>query len=613
MNNKKTVFTGALAFAAAIGTAGCARYIYFKNLPMKERCDKCSVKFKKAISSLGKGLPDIGIEECADNSGELKTFGNGEFISEAKSGAKWRLGYAEKSILPGDINEKKYCIAGNTRFPANYQNGVLDDILIRTVVIDDGSGRGAVSFSAVDCIGLSNKNVNEIRSRLSAFSKENNIALINVSSTHTHSGIDTMGIWGPIVEVYKNNKKVLKTGSGSMMSSCDDGYVDFVLNTVAGTVKAAYADMKPGRLFKAYMGKNSQAFMSGNKVGNLSDRGLSGFVWDRRPPRDCSTQLLRLRFVPDDKKKKETLILNFGAHPYINSMKIDGKGNGDLISGDFIYSLCETIKKSGSNAMFINGAVAAVYPSRLYSDRLGLSDQAKAVGNEIARIALSMTKQKKEIYKNEVTNPDNYEKELGLFNGTDRKSNYSAWLELKNDEIITETEIPPILNIRIKEVELKVDNPIFELIGKLKIGKFNMRKKPDGTLSSFTEVGYLEMGNGDVKAALIPGELEPEVLSGSYGARSEFSYSGADFSAKPLSYSASDNSLCVFGLTNDAIGYIIPDNDFSMMFLGSSSRMQKLFGAHYLEIFSFGKYTAASLANAFEEIINETEQRNGRN
>ena len=34
--------------------------------------------------------------------------------------------------------------------------------------------------------------------------KENNIVSVNISSTHTHSSIDTMGIWGRIIEVFKN-------------------------------------------------------------------------------------------------------------------------------------------------------------------------------------------------------------------------------------------------------------------------------------------------------------------------------------------------------------------------------------------------------------------------
>ena len=62
------------------------------------------------------------------------------------------------------------------------------------------------------------------------------------------------------------------------------------------------------------------------------------------------------------------------------------------------------------------------------------------------------------------------------------------------------------------------------------------------------------------------------------------------------------------GLSNDAIGYIIPDNDFSMMFLGTGKVMKKLFGNHYLEIFSFGKNTAVNIADKFKEICDEVKK-----
>ena len=71
--------------------------------------------------------------------------------------------------------------------------------------------------------------------------------------------------------------------------------------------------------------------------------------------------------------------------------------------------------------------------------------------------------------------------------------------------------------------------------------------------------------------------------------------------------------MTVFGLANDAIGYIIPDNDFSMMFLGTGKLMKKLFGNHYLEIFSFGKDTAVSLADTFKSICDEIKMLDVKN
>ena len=49
----------------------------------------------------------------------------------------------------------------------------------------------------------------------------------------------------------------------------------------------------------------------------------------------------------------------------------------------------------------------------------------------------------------------------------------------------------------------------------------------------------------------------------------------------------------VFGLANDAIGYILPDNDYAMMLD---------FNAHYHELLSLGKGTASALFAALQSL-----------
>lgn len=587
--------------ALGVGVGAALGIKKFTEMDLVERCNKCSKGFCKAIESLQKGLPDPPVDDISENDNAFSQ-GNGKYLDAPAKKACWSLGYSALSILPDDISTKKYCIAGVTKLPANYSDGVLDKIMVRTIALDDGSGRGTCVFAVVDCIGLSNKNIREIRNRLKDFSSENNVVSVNISSTHTHSSIDTMGIWGPILEVFKNNKKVLKTGKGELMNSCDLGYMEFLYEKITESIKLAVADKCKGKLYESYMGKSSAEGLS--REDSLKDRGLLGYVWDRREPKDCSTQLLRLRFVPKDKNKKQTVILNFGAHPYINSMTDGGKGTGDMISGDFVSSLSDFIEKNNSNFIFFNGAVAAVYPTRLYSRDLDYKHQAIAVGEEIGRIALAMTETNENIYKNQLLSPEIYENQLGLFDGQNSKSNYTKWVENKGEQVIKETELPPLMNLQIKKVDLQVDNPIFYAIAKLRVGLYTVLPGENGKYTSFTEVGLLELG-GKRKIALIPGELEPAVLSGSEAVKAKESFSKTEFSAPVLKDSAEDEELTVFGLTNDAIGYIIPDNDFSMMFLGSGEKMKKLFGNHYLEIFSFGKNTAVSVADGFNDIIKE--------
>lgn len=595
--------TALLLTATGVATAfGIYKLKKLEKMEMTERCKKASAKFVSILDKLHTDLPAPPVDEC-DKVNIEKDLCKREYVQKPPKGAVWKLGYSQKSIVPDDVSTKKYCIAGNTRLPANYAAGVLDDIRVRTIALDDNSGRGAIVLSSVDCIGLSNKNINKIRENLSGFSKENNISYVNISSTHTHSAIDTMGIWGELITVIKNNRRYLKKGEGELLDSCDNEYMEFLFEKIVESIKEAVVNMEPGKLYESYMGKNSMQGLS--EDASLEDRGLYGYVWDRREPYDCSTQLLRLRFVPHDKTRKETILLNFGAHPYINSMKEWKKGDGNLISGDFVYNLGEFFERNNYNFIFFNGAVAAVYPSRLYSNRVDLKTQAKSVGEEIGRISLAMTMDEAEIESNPMVDPQTYEIQSGLFSNGE-ESNYSKWVKNKGEQKITEQELKPLLNLKIGKADLQVDNPIFYLIAKLRIGSYTILPEENGKYSSYTEVGLLELGN-ERKMALIPGELEPAVLSGSQAVGTDESFSKTEFTSTPLKISANDEKLTVFGLTNDAIGYIIPDNDFSMMFLGTGKYMKKLFGNHYLEIFSFGKNTAVSIADTFKAICGSEE------
>lgn len=577
----------------ALGAAAVGAGVKLYKMPNKERADMFSRNFVKAISKFSNGLPEPVVNSEAD---DVSSVTQKDLITEATKNSKWVLGYSQKSILPDDILTREYCIGGVTRLPARFPTGVLDDIRVRAICLGTTTGELTV-FAAVDCIGLSNRCIRIIRQRLADFCAENNIASINISSTHTHSSIDTMGIWGRIIEVFRNNRKVLIKGEGELMNSCDEEYLEFLYSKVIEAIKEAVADKKEGKLFKAYMGNSSEKSVS--EDAPLKERGIKGYVWDRRQPFDCSCQLLRLRFVPDDKKAKETVLVNFGAHPYINSMSEEGKGTGENISGDFVYSLCEYLESAGKNAIFFNGPIAAVYPTRLYADVYTFENQAKAVGNELGRITLAMTKSNEEIYSDELLSPESYEAQSIIFK--DRESFYKKWVEAKGDEIIEEVELTPSICLKTKEVPLKVGNPIFELISKCRVGNYTVAKSDNKQYESVTEIGVLELGN-TLKIAFIPGEIEPDILSGSSSLKKEFAFSGEDFPEKSLKEVLEYEDLTVFGLTNDACGYIIPDNDFSMMFLGSNKFMQKLFGNHYLEIFSFGKETASTIVKAFKDL-----------
>ena len=68
----------------------------------------------------------------------------------------------------------------------------------------------------------------------------------------------------------------------------------------------------------------------------------------------------------------------------------------------------------------------------------------------------------------------------------------------------------------------------------------------------------------------------------------------------------------VFGLANDALGYIIPDNDYCMFFAGYGKFAEKLFFkdyAHYQEMFSIGAHTASAFAAGVEDMMKSFKAR----
>ena len=79
-----------------------------------------------------------------------------------------------------------------------------------------------------------------------------------------------------------------------------------------------------------------------------------------------------------------------------------------------------------------------------------------------------------------------------------------------------------------------------------------------------TEVGYMELGNV-LGIAMIPGEIAPEILWGGAVSESE-SWTKESWDYAPLQETAGVATLICFGLNNDQMGYILPDNDIRSMF-----------------------------------------------
>ena len=515
--------------------------------------------------------------------------GHEEFI-DANPEGQWSLGYDQTSLVPDDILDRPYYLGGYLlqNFPSNTVEEVLDDMNVYTVVMDDGSGRGKVAFCTIECIGISNKDIRDIRALLADFAEENDIVSINVSATHCHSEIDTMGLWNPFFLKMANNTLAALTGQVifKTQSGPDEQFMNLLKERTAQSVKNAVDDMEEGDLY--FSQKDCNEYFFDDRDSAFYDEE-AGFY---------DGNMYVFRFDPYNEEAAQTYIVNEPAHPYITGLKTD-ESSGKQLSGDYTAAMNQTLSKYGYNFMPIIGATLGIYSDRgPTNDDVDLPErwmQADRYGKELAYITMSMNKTYDEVLESDyVKNNEQLKEEIA--NGGEH---YSIWYE--GWEPVEEVKVEPILNIAHKEVIVTVENPVLLLVGKMGLVNHRILDNGDGTYSTPTEIGYVEFGT-NIKATMMPGEISPELIYGGATMDAENSFSGCDFNGKSCAESlelAEDDVLLCFGLANDEIGYILNDNDYCMIFFDD---MQP-FGDHYQETIAFSRSSGSTLMAAFEELV----------
>ncbi len=504
---------------------------------------------------------------------------------EAKEGAQWKLGHAKASLIPDDLRE---AVANGTK-SGYYLGGfidpnngmvneieeIIDDMQARIIAVEDGSGRGVALFANIDCIGFSNGDIKEIRKRVEAMNLGVKFNSINVSSTHTHSCIDTQGLWTNLFPKLFKNLALSYVPFVDKERGANAEYMEFVYDTVANAMKEAVKDMRPGTMTYAVKEIGDED----NSYFNNKNRSQSTSRMD---------ELSRFVFTPDD-GTTPTMIVNIAAHPDVAGLPVNEEDNGRDLSGDYIYYLGEKIEEKGYNFMFFNGAIAGIYEGRgPAGDGVPTKrryEETLRYGHEIAYMALNLTNNVEQIKAN-LTDAEKAKIEEEQKIGGEH---YTLWYE--NWKPAEEKVLEPNLNIIIKEVKIKVTNPLIQLVGKLNLVNYTVCKE-GFSYYIFAEIGYMEIGG--VKVALMPGEIVQDLVCGGGSLTADGSFSGKDFGYDTI-YDLFGNDTICFGLMNDAIGYVVPDNDYSMSLLGD----------HYQEMISLGKYAGSSILKGFAEIAKE--------
>lgn len=242
----------------------------------------------------------------------------GDDVFSDDAGESWTVGFAKSALTPDDIESGKYYIAGyNTNNPAKY---ILDDMYAKAVYIDDNTGRGGVIICAIDCVGISRADINDIRKLVIESSKIPNLKSINICATHSHSAIDTQGLWGSAF--YSDGKNA--------------DFMNSLKQKTAQAIIDAYNRRENGKLY----------------FGTAESEGL---LTDTRTPVDYDATVTSIRFDPDD-GSEDTYIVNFACHAEMLGSKTT------FVSADFPAYMEEEIKKhtGSANVLFINGAIGGL-------------------------------------------------------------------------------------------------------------------------------------------------------------------------------------------------------------------------------------------------------------
>lgn len=503
--------------------------------------------------------------------------GTADFLDEPAENARWYLGFGKASMVPENLKNgsKEYYTGG---YFTQKINGVYDDQGANAIAISDNSGRGTVVMASIDGIGVCNADIRTIRAeaerKLKDRGVESDIVAININSTHCHTVIDTQGFGlEPLIKtIFQNLFSFLPFIEKTR--SIDPEFYELMIDGASNAIVEAYINMEPGELYyfeTAGIGKSE-------RNNNYMDDEY-GYIFNKRYDMEGYQHVIAcFKFVPDNAASSPTVFANVGGHP--TTINRETK----LLSADYPNYIEYKMNAEGMNFMFIQGAQSPIsvnaggvetqeildeIAKEIEADpRVSDYDEAKKLGYEFARIIIDAEKDAK--------------------------------------------RVEPMINVKMAEVAVPLEYGLLELgavSGLLGMTTVRDKSAPAG-YSIISEVGYLEMGK-DIVMLTVPGELIPQLVYGNVVDKTQ-SYLGEDWE---LEYTADivgeGKTVLVMGLCNDAIGYIVPDNDYAPFIadsLWNTELGEKLFGKaqrHYEEMLSTGSKAGSTVIGALNSVVED--------
>ncbi len=511
--------------------------------------------------------------------GESENFyeGTEKFLDDPAENAKWYLGFGKASMVPENLRDgsKEYYTGG---YFTQKINGVYDDQGANAVAINDNSGRGTVVMVSIDGIGVCNADVREMRAEAERKLKEegvkSDIVAININSTHCHTVIDTQGFGlEPLIKtVFRNLFSFLPFVEKA--KSTDPEFYEYMIDGASDAIVEAYLNMESGELYYFETVGIGRSERNGNYPDDEYD-----YIFNKRYDMEGYQHVIAcFKFVPDNAESRPTVLANFGGHP----TTIDRATK--LLSADYPHYMEEKVDEAGMNFAFVQGAQAPISVNKGGVQTQEIIDEINAQIAEDPRV-----------------------------------QDYAAAKKLGYEfaRLVLEAEknarpVAPVINVRMAEVTIPLEYGLMELgaVSGL-LGMTVVRdKNAPGKFSIISEVGYLEFGK-DIVMLTVPGELVPQLVYGNVVDKTQ-SYLGKDWELDYTSDLVGEGkTVLVMGLCNDAIGYIVPDNDYAPFIadsLWNTDMGEKLFGKpqrHYEEMLSAGSTAGSTVIGALNEVVNE--------
>jgi len=217
--------------------------------------------------------------------------------------------------------------------------GVHDDLWARALYLDDGDNR--LVLVSLDSIGMMKSDLDEIADWLGWVTGGNVI----ISSTHTHSGPDVIGLWGP----------------DESTPGWDESYIDWVKTCVVDAVYQASENSRPARVLYGSVMTTPADRIAWN-VNEPAPDPSDPLGRDRGPQDYEITVLQVMERSPSRARTSRTIAtaFNFACHPEVAGDSDDPTVRNYASSDIAHYAYGEIESVTGGMAMWLQGALGAM-------------------------------------------------------------------------------------------------------------------------------------------------------------------------------------------------------------------------------------------------------------